>query len=235
MKKGEILKFYQNYRLYLFPAIVVLSSLILIIFVIYPQTAKLITNRKVEREMAAKSKFLEAKAQTLDNLDSTDLDRKVNFALGFLPTDKDFISALGLLQSLSSQSGFNAISISLGSSSSKDVNVQSYSLKLDILGPIKLLPILLGNIESSPRLMRVSSVDTTPGKDPQGAIVFLNVDVLYSSVPEGFGSIDSPLPELSKEDDEVIAKLAKVGTAVAVAQPQITVQLGPRGRANPFE
>src|SRR3989338_8423415 len=99
MKKAEILKFYLNYRLYLFPAIVALSSLILIILVIYPVAVKLITNSKVEGEILSKSKFLETKAQALDSLDQVDLDRKVNFALGSLPTDNDFVSDFGSVDS----------------------------------------------------------------------------------------------------------------------------------------
>lgn len=231
MRKEEILKFYQNYRLYLFPAIVALSSLILIIFVIYPQAVKLITNQQVEGEILSKSKLLETKAQALDSLDQADLEKKVNFALSFLPADKDFVSALGLLQDLTLKSGFSTTSISLGSGSSKNVNAQSYNLKLEILGPVTLLPILISNIENSSRLMRVSSLDISAKGASQAVTISLDIDVLYLSAPTDFGSIDSPLPSLSEKDDEIIAKLAKGDTAVF----QPTTQLGSRGKANPFE
>lgn len=231
MKKEEIVKFYQHYRLYIFPAVVALSSLTLIIFVIYPQALKLITNKQVEGDMINRSKFLEVKAQALESLDSTDLNRKKDFALVSYPTDKDFASALGLLQNFTVKSGFNIVLISLGSGT-LGTNAQSYNLKLDILGPQTLLPGLLSNIENSPRLMRVSSVETNLGKDPQGALISLSVDVLYSSVPEDFGSIDSPLPELSEKDEEVLVKLAR--SAVSPSLESITPS-GARGKANPFE
>ncbi len=234
MKKEEILKLYQNYRLYIFPAVVALSSLILIIFVIYPQIVKLITNQKIEGEITNKSKFLEVKAQTLESYDSTDLSQKVNFVINSYPTDKDFVSALGLLQNLISQTGFKTVSMSLGANSSKSDYGQSYNIKLDVLGPADLLPKLLTNIENSPRLMRVSGVETNVGKDPQGATVSLNVEVLYSPAPKVFGSVDSPLPSLSQKDEEVIVKLARTGSTLTTPQ-QITPQLGSRGKANPFE
>jgi len=198
--------------------------------VIYPVAVKLITNSKVEGEILSKSKFLETKAQALDSLDQVDLDRKVNFALGSLPTDKDFVSAFGLLQSLTSESGFSTTAISLGSDASKNINAQSYNLKLAIVGPVTLLPILLSNIENSSRLMRVSSFETTAG-GLQAGTISLNIDVLYLSAPTDFGSVDSPLPGLSEKDDEVIAKLAKGDTAASTP----TTQLGPRGKENPFE
>lgn len=233
IKQEAVSKFYLNYRLYIFPAVVALSSLILIIFVIYPQTVKLITNQQVQQQIANKSTFLETKAQVLENYDPEDLNRKVAFTLSSYPTDKDFASALALLQNLTSQSGFNTVSIVLGSSISKEAGDKSYNLKLDILGPPILLPNLLSRIEDSPRLIRVSGVETTVGRDPQGAIISLSVDVLYSSAPTEFGSVDSPLPELSQKDEEILVKLARLDTLVS--QPTTTTQLGPRGKANPFE
>lgn len=231
MKKEEVSKFYLKYRLYIFPAVVALSSLILIISVIYPQVAKLLANQKVETEIINKSKFLEAKAQTLESLNQEELSKKVDFAVTAFPTDKDFVTAINLLQSLTAQSGFNTVSMSLGTASSKTGNVQSYSFRVDLLGPTALLPTLLNRIESTPRLIRVSSIETSINKNAQASTISLNLDVLYSSAPTGFGSIDSPVVELSEKDEEVIVKLARSATT---AQP-ITSSLGPRGKANPFE
>jgi len=64
-------------------------------------------------------------------------------------------------------------------------------------------------------------------------LLFPSIKLLeLSSAPSEFGSVDSPLPELSEKDEEVITKLAKGGTALPA--PQVTV-LGPRGKENPFE
>lgn len=233
MKKENLTKFYQNYRLYIFPISVALSCLILIIFVIYPQTVSLISNQKTKGEIINRSKFLEVKAQTLENFDTTELNQKLDSTLAAYPNSKDFVNVFGLLQNLTSKSSFTITSISLGALQKDSAVAQSYTIKIEVLGSLNLLPILLNNLESSPRLMRVSSVQTTIGKDPQGSNIALDVEVLYASAPEGFGTIDSPLPELSQKDQEVLATLAKVSTSVG-PQP-VTPQLGPRGKANPFE
>lgn len=235
MKKETLLIFYRNYKPHVFSAIVAFSSLILIIFVIYPQTAKLITGQKAEREIANKSKFLESKVQALEGYDSEDLNQKVNFALGAYPTEKDFVFEIGLLQNLVSQSGFSITSMTLGSSSQAGTNFQSYSIKLEVIGPQTLLQVLLNNIERSSRLMKVGSIETAIGRDIQQTGISLIIDVYYSSAPTAFGSIDSPLPSLSEKDQEVIAKLAKAGAGAAPANLLLTAPLGPRGKLNPFE
>lgn len=232
MKKEEIFNFYRNYRLYIFPAIVEFSTLILILVVIYPQTLKLIENQKKEEEIQNKSAFLETKIQTLASFDPTDLSQKVDYTLNSYPADKDFVFSLNVLQNLVSQSGFKILSISL-ELSAKKTNTQSYGIRLDLLGSTSQLPILISSIESSSRLMRVASIETASGKDSSGATIVLNVDILYASAPQEFGSIDSPLPSLSEKDEEVIAKLARGN--VSVSSQSTTVQLGPRGKANPFE
>lgn len=236
MKKEEILKFYLVYKLFIFPAIIVLSSLILIAFVIYPQITKLIVNQKTQEEIFNKSNFLEAKAQTLESYDPNDLSIKVNYALGAYPTDKDFISTIGLLQNLAAESGFSIGSIALGGEV-KSGGPLSYALKLEIIGPTSLLSTLLNNIESSSRIMRVSSVAISFARDAQLGTTSLVIEVLYAAAPAGFGSVDSPLPQISQKDEEIIAKLAKSSgmTITPVQQPQAPVQLGPRGKENPFE
>lgn len=233
--REEILKIYINYRLYIFPAIVALSSIILIVFVISPQAIKFLTNQGAKGEIIQKSKFLEVKAQVLESYDLKDLNLKLNYALSSYPLDKDFAAVIGLLQNLTTQLGFNIASLAVGPGSSATQAIQSYSIRLDIAGPIALVPSLLNNIESSPRLMRVNSVEIASIKDSQSTTVELNIDIPYASAPENFGNVDSPLPQLSKADEDILAKLARVAPAVSQTQVQTRTQLPARGKANPFE
>lgn len=231
----QIIRLYQTNKLFLFPAIVAISSLILIIFVIYPQAVKLITTKKVEGDIFNKSQFLASKAQALENYDVTDLNNQVYFALGFYPTDREVVSILGLLQKITSATGFSTLSMSLGGglNQGEKNQYQSYSVKLELSGSAQFLPILLSNLEASQRLMRVSSLDVTLGKDPKEASISLVVDVLYASPPTDLGTIDSPLPSLSEKDQEIIAKITRMGIQPTPGQP--STNLGPRGKANPFE
>lgn len=240
----NLLKFYQTNKLYIFPVMVVLSSLILIIFILYPQTIILLENQKEKTEMISRSNFLDIKVQALEGYDLDQLNRQVNFALNVYPSDKDFVVAMGLLQDLISQSGYNVISIRQGSSLLKSSNVQSYGLNLEIIGPQALLPVLISKIEGLPRLMRIDSLEIASGRDTQATTISFNINVLYSNAPADFGTIDSTLPQLTQKDEEVIAKLAKVGPSFVESKAQggsigqfdiPPSQLGPRGKENPFE
>lgn len=232
--KKELVKFYITYKLFIFPAIVALSCLILIFFVIYPQTSQLFSNQKSQGEFLKRSEILEAKAQSLEQYDSRDLELKVNYALGAFPADKDFATVVGLLQSITARSGFSINSLNLGSGGGKVQNAESYTIKLDLIGSKSLLQALISNIESSPRLMRVASLETTVGRDAQSSTVSLDLEILYAPAPKEFGTIDSPLPDLSEKDEELLSRIARVGEVVSLVQPE-AVQLGPRGKANPFE
>ncbi len=81
MNRDISVNFYQKYKLSIFIGIVVFSSIILIIFVIYPQLSKLIANQKVAGEIISKTKFFDDKAQALEKYDKSDLDRKVALVL----------------------------------------------------------------------------------------------------------------------------------------------------------
>lgn len=233
MKKEAIAKFYLSYRLYIFPAIVAFSSLILIVFVIFPQIIVLISNQKDEGKLRNRSKVLEVKAQTLESYNAQDISNKLNYALSSYPDGKDFGNVVGLIQNISSQSGFSATSISIGTSVNKLPNTQSYSLKLDISGPKSLFYILLSNIEKSSRLMRVSNIEVTNFQDKQTVNASLSLDILFAPLPNNSGNTDSPLPEISQKDQELLAKLAS--NAVSSIPSATNTILPPRGKANPFE
>lgn len=235
MKKEAITKFYLTYRLYIFPGVVALSSLILIVFVIFPQTAKLLGNQKTQGDLFNKSKLLEVKAQELETFDEEDLSRKVGVALNLYPPDQDFGNVIGLLQAITNQVGFSILTLNLGGNTAKGKG-QSYSLKVEVAGPKSLLPLLLSNIENSNRLLRVSSVDIA-SKDGQTADVNLGIEALYAAVPNTVGSLDSPLPKLSQKEEELITKLVTSAPALISKETPEGPQSPtfPKGKANPFE
>lgn len=234
MKKETLAKFYQTYKLIVFPGVVALSGLILVSFVIYPQTTKLIQNYRFESDLKSKSILLEAKAESLENYDEVDLTRKVAYVLNAFPGEKDFFNILGLLETLMGQSGYNILSLSFGAGSvSEPGKQQSYQAKVEMLGPKAVLSRLLSSIEESSRIMRVNSLEISATRQAGIVSVILTIEVLFSALPSQFGTADSPLPTLSSQDEELIAKLA--ASAPSAVTPTEPVTLGPRGKVNPFE
>lgn len=234
MKKETILKFYSNYKLLIFPAAVALSSLILIVLVILPQTIKLVTNQKVGDDLLSRSQNLEVKAQTLESINEEDLSRNVGYALAVYPSDKDFGNVVGIIQKITSQAGFNIVSLSLAGAGTAQAGSQSFNISLQLTGSKALLPILLSGFENAPRLMRVGSLEvSSSASGAEGVQVSLGLDVLYADAPRDFGTVDSPLPQLSAKDEELLVKLARVGgQSVSAGRTGVST---PRGKTNPFE
>lgn len=227
--KKEITKFYSEYRLYIFPAVVALSSLFLIIFAIYPQAVQLIEGQKTASELINKSKLLDIKVAALESYDEADLSRKIDFVLNALPAEKDYGNIISLLQQIITQSGFSISSLAFSGSSGKMGNLDSFEVKLEVKGPQVLLQSLLDNFDSSPRLIRIKSIDVSSNQGQQVADISLALQVLYSALPQNFGDTDTPLPELNQNDESLIKTLENITTTTPVAPES------PRGKSNPFE
>lgn len=233
MKKEAVATFYSKYRLYVFPLIVTLSSLFLIAFAIYPQTVKLISNQKAISNLINKSNFFETKVTALESYDETDLSRKVGLALSTYPVDKDFGNAVGLLQQLTVQSGFNVKAISLGGSG-KLGKSESFEIKLEIQGPKALLSTLLNNLENSSRLIRVMSIDISSNQNSGAVDASLAVEILYSPIPQNLETVDSVLPSFSQKDEDLITTLARVNATAQSFSATESSAVSPKGKSNPF-
>lgn len=235
MKKIDF-KFYQTYKLYIFPAVVSLSSLFLIVFAIIPQTAKLLENQRSVGELSAKSKLLEAKVSALESYDENDLSSKVGFVLSSLPADKDFVNILGLLQNLTGMSGYSVTAISVAATSGKPGKTSNYTVKLEVTGARALFQTLLYNLENSPRLIRVDNIDISSNQASGVLNAALTLQVLYAQLPQNLGTEDSPLPKIDPKDEELLTSLSQFSQAAGRAEAtQSSMLSSPRGKSNPFE
>lgn len=234
MKKETTAKFYSKYKLYIFPLCIILSSLFLIIFVIIPLTLKLISNQKAIEETINKSNFLETKVLALESYNEDDLSKKVGFALNTFPDNKDYGNILGLLQQITAESGFSITSVAFSDNGSKLGGASSYGVKFQVKGARSLFQTLLNNLENSKRLVRVISFDVSSNQSTQSMDVSLAMDVLYSKLPQNFGTVDAPLPQISQKDEELLTTLARLQTS-NTSTGTFSGQQSPRGKANPFE
>lgn len=231
--KKDLFKFYQTYNIYIFSGVIFFSCIILIVYVIYPQITKLLSNQKIEREVLKRIDFLEVKAQALEGYQSEDLSSKVKFALVSYPADKDFASIIGIIQNLSASSGFNIVILDLSTSSQGTGANLSYNIKLEAIGPVKRMQGFLDNIEKFPRLIRVNSIQTS-NSSGDSITISLSLDILYSPVGEDFGSVDSPIPDLTEREKELLAKLPGLAPSLTSGLSSTSSAL-PRGKSNPFE
>lgn len=233
--KDKALKFYINFKFYIFPAVVALSCLILIIFVIYPQAEKLISNQEVQDDLATRSEFLEAKAVFLEDINEEQLGAKLQYALTSYPTDRDFGNIIGIIRNTANENGFNVSGMTINPlRQENEAATLKYSVKIQAGGSKVLLTRFTKAIESQPRIMKIGSMEVT--KSPQGDTVnvFLDIAVFYGSAPQSFGGVDTSLPNISQQDEELLATLASFIPAAPAVQT-VPTPSSPRGKANPFE
>lgn len=235
MKTGTLAKLYANYSLYLFLVVVALSAVFLIMFALYPQVSKLISNQSASDALATKAKVLEAKAVALESYNEADLSKKVEVTLKVLPSEKDLGDILGQLQQITTQSGFSITSMSVSDSSSNPKNANSYAVKIQVKGSRALFPNLLSNLETTLRLMRISSADLSSNKAADSVDASLAVEVLYSKAPQSLGSIDSSLPQISQKDEDLLVSLTKQAEEDQSVAATQSAALSPRGKVDPFE
>lgn len=234
MKVLIILQIYQMYKFYIYPVIIAISCLILIILVIFPQLSNFFSGQNTEKDLNKRIKILGIKAAALEKFDEKDLRLKVNYLLAALPTEKDYVSILSILQNICSEFGFTISQFSPGGNDSKS-EAQSYTVQLNIDGPKALLPSLLKEIEGVNRVMKIDSIDLSQAKDSRSLGVNLSIQVFFAPAPSTFGNVESEIPVLSDKDEELINKLSKAGSIVVpntINQPLVT---GPIGKSNPFE
>lgn len=164
-------------------------------------------------------------------MDEDDLVRNVEYALIAYPIDRDFNNIVGLLQSLTRENDFSISTLSVTPGSDTPDAVQKYGVKMEILGSGSLLPHFITAIESSVRIMKVANIEVSPVRGGDIINVALEIEVLYAQAPKSFGGPTSPLPQLSNQDEELIAKIATFG----IPRPSQGVTSQSRGKSNPFE
>lgn len=234
--KETLIKFYTQYKLVIFPVLVAVSSLLIIALVIYPSLSELLSSNQKLDNLRSQGKSLEVKAAELAQIDRTQLSNNLRVTLSALPTDQDYVSAIGVVQALSSATAYNitAMQIVANLPSGLPSKIPGFTLRMEMVGPRVTLNTFLGAVESSPRAMKVTGFEATPSRAGDAINVTVNIAVFYSPSPRSLGSADTPLPQFTAEDQTVITNLAKASTIINQSPGVITGGTSSKGKSDPF-
>ncbi len=232
MNKEKIAQFYSKYKIFIFPISVAIASLVLIVVVIYPQISTFLKNQSDFEDMSKRLQSLEVKAKDLEVLDVDDLNNGLAIAFASLPSDQDLATITGVIQRLATISGVSLASLQVNPGQVISLNgANGFTVKAEISGSKAAVSRFINNIDQSSRLMKISTIEISHsrvGSDLTTAL--LSVHVFYSPSPKELGPIDSELPQLTSDDQRVIATLAKAKTTVGFTSPTL-----PKGKSNPFD
>ena len=216
----------QKYKFFIYPLLVVASSIVIILFLIIPQAKVLFTGQGKLNDSQVRLNILEVKVEELESLDKSDLSQKLSLTLTALPTEKDFATLIGIFKNLATTSGMSLTSLHLAGGSESQ---NAFLVKADLIGTTSSIGQLLENIEKSPRVMKVQSVETSSSSIGNIVSAVVTVLVYFEAAPKTLGPIDSALPKLTETDQTILGTLARSGSLI----PSGAVSL-PSGKANPF-
>ena len=244
MNKEALQKLYSRNRIIIFPALVGLAGLSLIVLVIIPQIIGYLKSQDDAKKTQSRLEILEVKAAELSNLPEEELKQKLQFAVTALPTTKDYTSVIGLIQRLSVESGVTLESVNLDTSKSASLtDVNSFAVNVEIASSKISLDEFLKRIEDGPVLMKIGRIEVNLAGSDDSVTASVLIDVFFSPTPKNLGSVETPLPKLSEEEQQLVleleSKVALVPVSILTPTGEITEQppanILPRGKANPFE
>lgn len=231
MNKEGIINIYSKYKFFLFPLIIVIVTISIGYFVIYPQIGNVLSSQDKISEINRKTTSLNEKVKKLEKLDEEDLKDNLAVALKTLPQEADFANTLGIIQTLAAQYQFIIVNFQTSRNDDKSLKLSSYGVSLDLLGPKDLVERFIDSINTNFRLMRTGRLEINTPAGSEEATTLITVDVYFSSIPTTIGAVDAPLAELTQDDEERLSELSR-------SQPVVVEELipqGPRGKPNPFE
>lgn len=232
MNKEIFLNIYSKYQFFLFPFFVVVPTILIGYFMLYPQLGRLLSSQDQIASVNKKAVLLNEKIRKLKSVDEEQIKQNLAVTLQALPQDVDFANSLGIIQNLANQYQFAMINFQTSKATdSKSLKLSSYTLSLDLLGPKDLVKRFVDSINSNFRLMKMAhlEINIPPGRDEATALV--TVEVFSSQIPTSIGTVDTPLPEITKDDKDLLEQLASSRPIVI----EEVFSQGPRGKANPFE
>lgn len=238
MNKSE---FYLKYRFIIWPVLVLIITIVILTVVIIPQLLTYLKVRDQINQTQSQSQILEAKAAALANIDSLLAQKDLKVVFTILPVDQDVPKTMMILQDMIATSGLELKSTTFGSSGVVDLSKQtseksSFRLNITVAGQIQLLRDFLIKLQNSSRLFQVDSIGVQFQKN-QGVIeAEIPLSVYYQPSLGEIGKLDQPLPKLSDQNKELLAKLYQTIDQMNLSFDNIEATSSiPLGKANPFE
>lgn len=218
-------------------------SVVVLVFVVWPKFNQVLALNSENKQLEVLVKNLEVKASKLASLDKEQLDMELGASEQLLPSDKAVFSIVSQIEKAAGGSGvvLSKIDASPGAvgDSTKPQPAQGQSaqtpgdpttkvqVKVSVSSDYKSLISFLSNILALPRAVVIRDVSISASSGSQIKTT-LTVDAFWQVLPKDLGPVDSPIADLTSEEDARLKKIAASGTSVNVL-PQV-----PTGRSDLF-
>jgi hypothetical protein len=232
----ELIKKYQFFGL---PLISVVIAGLLLIFVIFPQLITFFKTQGVISQTRQRAQALEAKATTLEAINTGDYQKNLDLVLSVLPANKDIPATIGQVQTLVTTSGLQLSSINFsttGGAAAADTGdasgAQSFQVKVDVTGNSQALKAFFTKLKDGTQVMKLNGleVSTAKGGATQATLTILSY---FQSPPSFLGDEEKPVTGLDAKEIDLLAKIQQQVTTQPINSASAV--LPPRGKDNPFQ
>lgn len=222
---------YERYRLLLIPFIVLVSAILVSVLVTVPQVFKLIDTFKTINELDQKKLFFQEKASGLEAINVEDYRKDLDTGLVALPVEKDIPGVMGEILFSLGGSGLHLNGITFSNSPLESEKVEEYAITIDASGTKSSLRNFLERVTLAPRLIKLTSINiTNMSEDSLDARVIFAT--FYQTLPKSIGSIDDQLPEIGKEETQILKDIETKKRLFPKASPGTSGSS--KGKLNPF-
>lgn len=224
---------YYRYKVFLFPLLILLVSVILASTVIFPQFKEISGGADEVKTLKENLSVSKSNLVLFSTLGDLDIDNKLNIALNAMPSEKDFTGILNAVSVSAAKSGvfLNDFSFQVG-------ELSTTSAKLSKQPSLQVSLSLLGGVEENRRFLKELS-KALPLSEVTKVTIDNNlskITVLFYYRPFPALKYDSnkQIKILSQKDLELINKLSSWNNPVGESPVFSQVSSG-SARSNPFE
>lgn len=222
-------------------------SIIILLLVVWPKLSEALRLRVSNEQLATQAESLSLKAQTLSTLDEVVLHSQLGFSEQILPSDKAVFAFVSQVELAAARSGvlLSKVDVAPGSltGDSGDATPKAgetadpapkIQVKTSLTSDYRSLLNFLVSMYSVSRVIGIRDFTISSGASgEQGAAALrssLVIDAYWKTLPTQLGSIESPVENLTEEEEEIL-KRAK---AAEISSPPAVVPTVPIGRPDLF-
>lgn len=227
-------KYLTRYNLFGWPLASIAISILLVAFIIIPQVLDIKKNSDVISNIESRTKNLDSKAASLAEIDTKAYQDNLRVALVVLPEEKDIPSAIGQIQSLISDNKLQLNGMTFAHSDNPNSSsLQNYQIKIDVSGDQLSLKDFINSLKDAPLVMKVSDLEVSSNFKDNGLDSALTLTTYYQGQPQSLGDLEQPVSAINQADSDLLVRLQQRVQNLPLIST--SVNLGPRGKADPFQ
>ncbi len=202
-----ILGFFKKHKLVIVPILVGISAVVIITLVIVPQILGYFDIKGQINQRQIRLAVLEAKANELTKLDSSETQKGLEVVAVVLPNEADIAGVVADLQSLARKSNLEVSHAGFINSQGPTEKKNNFQIEIKLIGPISNLRTFLLSLQNFPRIVLVENITvqstTTSVESTLPLTIYYSADKTLPNSP-----VDQPVSALTPDQKKILTQLA---------------------------